>query len=54
MPEDVRAVIEYFKGGNCPVNELISGIYSPEEAKISLDSWAANPGRIFRILIKFA
>ena len=53
MPEDFRAVIEYIKKGNCPINELISGIYKPEEAKMSLDNWASDPGKVFRILINF-
>lgn len=53
MPEDFRAVMEYMKRGTCPVDELISGIYKPEEAQKALEDWAANPGKVFRILIEF-
>lgn len=53
MPEDFRAVIEYMKRGICPVDKLISGIYPPEQSQEALEGWAANPGKVFRILIKF-
>ncbi|NDW19650.1 sorbitol dehydrogenase [Dysgonomonas sp. 216] len=53
MPEDFRAVMEYIKRGTCPVDELISGIYLPEQAQDALEKWAANPGKVFRILVSF-
>lgn len=53
MPEDFRAVMEYMKRGTCPVEELMSGLYKPEEAQTALEGWAANPGKVFRILIEF-
>jgi threonine dehydrogenase-like Zn-dependent dehydrogenase len=53
LPEDFRAVIKYLKQGICPVDELISDIYSPEQAQEALSRWAENPGKIFRILIAF-
>lgn len=53
MPEDFRAVMEYMKRGICPVDELISGIYPPEQAEEALTKWAAQPGKVFRILIEF-
>lgn len=53
MPEDFRAVIEYFKRGICPEEELISGIYKPEEAKEAMEKWIADPGKVFRIFIAF-
>jgi threonine dehydrogenase-like Zn-dependent dehydrogenase len=53
MPEDFRAVMEYLKRGTCPVDELISGIYRPEEALTALEKWMENPGKVFRILIEF-
>jgi 2-desacetyl-2-hydroxyethyl bacteriochlorophyllide A dehydrogenase len=52
MPEDFRAVIEYLKRGSCPKEELISGIYPPEQAQEALEGWKANPGKVFRILIQ--
>lgn len=53
MPEDFRAVIEYMKRGTCPADELISGIYKPEEAQQALERWAQDPGKVFRILVEF-
>ncbi|NDV78098.1 zinc-binding alcohol dehydrogenase family protein [Dysgonomonas sp. 511] len=53
MPEDFRAVMEYMKRGTCPVDQLISGIYKPEQAQQALEGWSANPGKVFRILIEF-
>ena len=53
MPKDFAAVIEYLKEGNCPMNELITAIYEPEDVQIALDKWSNNPGDVFRILIRF-
>jgi 2-desacetyl-2-hydroxyethyl bacteriochlorophyllide A dehydrogenase len=53
MPYDFRAVMEYMKRGTCPVDELITAVYPPEEAGTALEKWAAAPGDVFRILIRF-
>lgn len=53
MPEDFRAVIEYVKRDPAVVEQFISGVYAPGQAKEALDNWAAAPGKVFRILIKF-
>jgi threonine dehydrogenase-like Zn-dependent dehydrogenase len=53
LPEDFRAVMEYLKRGTCPKEELISGIYPPDEAQYALEKWKANPGQVFRLLIEF-
>lgn len=53
MPEDFRAVIEYLKKGTCPIDQLISGIYGPDQAQEALETWASNPGKVFRLLIQF-
>lgn len=53
LPQDFKAVMEYMKRGICPVDELITAIYEPEEAQTALEKWAANPGDVFRILIRF-
>lgn len=53
MPEDFRAVIEYLKRGDCPKDELISGVFAPEEAFSAMKNWVENPGKVFRYLIKF-
>jgi threonine dehydrogenase-like Zn-dependent dehydrogenase len=54
LPEDFRAVMEYLKRGTCPKEELISGIYPPDQAQYALEKWKANPGQIFRLLIEFS
>jgi len=53
MPCDFRAVMEYMKKGTCPVDQLITAVYPPEEAQTALEKWAENPGDVFRILIRF-
>lgn len=53
MPEDFRAVIEYMKRGTCPKEELISGIYEPEQAQEAMKYWQSDPGKVFRIFVKF-
>lgn len=53
MPEDFRAVIEYVKRNPGVVEKFVSGEYPPQQAKEALDGWAADPGKVFRILIKF-
>lgn len=53
LPEDFRAVIHYLQQGTCPNDKLISKIIHPEETQNTLEYWAANPGKIFRILVEF-
>lgn len=53
MPADFKAVMEYIKQGDFPVDELITSVYLPEEAQTALEKWSANPGEVFRILIRF-
>lgn len=53
LPSDFRAVIHYLEQGTCPNDELISKIVSPEEALMAMSEWAANPGKVFRILVEF-
>ncbi len=53
VSSDFKAVVAYMKRGVCPVDELITAVYSPEDAQAALTNWAANPGKVFRILIKF-
>ncbi len=53
LPADFRAVIRYINKGNCPVDELISKIVEPEGALDAMQEWAAAPGKVFRILVKF-
>jgi threonine dehydrogenase-like Zn-dependent dehydrogenase len=53
MPEDFRAVIRYLNRSTCPIERLISKVIAPEEAHNALQQWAEEPGKVFRILVKF-
>jgi threonine dehydrogenase-like Zn-dependent dehydrogenase len=53
QPSDFRAVIHYLERGTCPVDRLISREVTPEEAPAAMQQWADNPGKVFRILVKF-
>lgn len=53
LPSDFRAVINYLKAGNCPVDELISNETGPDGAFDAMKEWASNPSKVFRILVKF-
>jgi len=52
LPADFRAVINYLETGGCPVEELITKVVHPEEALDAMMEWTANPGKVFRILVK--
>lgn len=54
LPDDFRAVIHYLQQGTCPVDRLISMEVSPEDAENAMKTWAGNPGKIFRILVRFS
>ena len=53
QPSDFRAVIRYRERGTCPVDRLISNEVKPEGAANAMDQWAANPGKVFRMLVNF-
>ena len=53
QPSDFRAVIRYLERGNCPVDCLISREVTPDNAFTAMQQWAENPGKVFRILVKF-
>jgi threonine dehydrogenase-like Zn-dependent dehydrogenase len=42
LPEDFRAVMEYLKHGTCPKEELISGIYAPDQVGETMKNWTAD------------
>ena len=52
LPADFRAVIHYMQSGNCPVEQFVSAVVVPEEARQAMERWAARPGKVFRILVK--
>lgn len=52
-PVDFRAVIEYMKRGDFPVKELISTVCTADEALGRMEDWVKDPGKVFRIVVKF-
>lgn len=54
MPEDFRAVIEYLKRGDCPIDQLVSKIYMPEQTQEALEYWEQNSGKVFRMFVQFS
>lgn len=54
LPADFRAVINYMRTGNCPAEELITKVVAPEDALEAMKEWAANPGKVFRLLVEFS
>ena len=53
MPDDFRAVIRYLQSANIPLDTLVSGLVAPEDAQDAMEKWAADPGKVFRILVKW-
>ena len=53
QPSDFRAVIHYLERGTCPVDRLITREVTPEKAEPAMRQWSENPGKVFRILVKF-
>ena len=51
-PSDFRAVIRYMERGGCPAERLVSRVAGWSDAADSLAFWNANPGKVFRILLK--
>ncbi len=53
MPQDFRAVVHYLERHTAPVDRLITRVIKPEEALQTMQWWSQNPGKVFRILVKF-
>lgn len=53
LPADFHAVINYMNMGNCPMDKLITKVVKPEDTLEAMKEWAANPGKVFRILVEF-
>jgi len=52
-PSDFRAVINYLRQGNCPVEALISRVVKTDECQEAMEYWMQNPGKVFRMLVEF-
>ena len=52
-PDDFRAVIRYLRSARAPLDRLVSGVVTPDEAPAAMEKWAAAPAQVFRILVKW-
>ena len=52
-PSDFEAVINYLKQGTFPLDEMVTRVIEPEDAADAVASWAANPGQVMKILVRF-
>ena len=50
-PEDFRAVISYLERGTIPLDQMITLKVKPEEAADAVQTWAADPGKVMKILL---
>ena len=53
FPSDFRAVIRYLHRGDCPTEQLISAVVTPEKAAQAMQQWHEAPGKVFRILVEW-
>lgn len=53
LPTDFYSVIRYMQQGTCPTEGLITRLIAPEETQEAMQQWAANPGKVFRIVVRF-
>ena len=52
LPADFQAAIRYLRHGTCPVERLISAVAPLGQGGEMLARWAADPSKIFRILMQ--
>lgn len=52
-PEDFRAVISYLEQGTFPLTDMITHRVKPEDAARAVKEWAADPGKVMKILLDF-
>ena len=50
-PEDFRAVISYLERGTFPLEKMITHKVKPEETAKAVADWAADPGKVMKILL---
>ena len=53
LPSDFRAVIHYLEQQRHSIEPFISQVVKPEDAFEAMKQWVDNPGKFFRILVKF-
>jgi len=52
-PSDFEAVCNYLKQGRFPLDEMITSTIKPEDSQKAVTEWAANPGKVMKILVEF-
>lgn len=52
-PSDFEAVMKFLKNSDLDENLFVSKMVEPEDALYAMQSWAENPGKIMKILVKF-
>ncbi|MEA3462347.1 MAG: zinc-binding dehydrogenase, partial [Bacteroidota bacterium] len=52
-PDDFREVIFYLEKGTFPLDRMITEKVKPEDASRSVKQWAADPGKVMKILVDF-
>lgn len=52
-PGDFMEVITMLQGGNFPSQEVITKVVNVEEVPEAFRQWAENPGKVFKIMVKF-
>ncbi len=50
-PEDFGDVISYLRQGSFPLDRVITRKVKPEEAADALKAWAADPGKVMKIML---
>lgn len=50
---DFRAVINYLQRKTFPVDKMITRIVDPKGVPEAIQTWADNPGKVFKILLEF-
>lgn len=53
-PDDFRAVLNFMHHTKMDMSPFVSGVIEPEEAQETMERWAEAPGKVFRILVRFA
>lgn len=53
-PDDFRAVLNFMHHTKMDMSPFVSGVIEPEEAQETMERWADAPGKVFRILVRFA
>jgi 2-desacetyl-2-hydroxyethyl bacteriochlorophyllide A dehydrogenase len=52
-PGDFEQVINMLEKGGFPVDEVITKVVDPEDAPAAFSTWAENPGKVFKIMVRF-